>query len=168
MKNIATALTVLLSFIMLTPSASAASVEVKWTDPSKYRDVDAGNENRKSFQERTFKNLDEHFAKLAADLTENQKLVIEVTDLDLAGDVNIGGINRMRIIKEIYFPRINFSYQLINADKSVELSGEISLKDMNFMQGSNLRYRSDSLGYEKKMLDKWFDETFKTQMTQSN
>ncbi len=84
-----------------------------------------------------------------------------MTDVDLAGDTNVGGINRHRIVKDIYFPRMNFSYQIVNADGSEVVSAEAELKDMNFMRTSSLRYRNDSLGYEKKMLDDWFFDVFK-------
>lgn len=160
MKRVTIIFSVFLSLSFLAPTAIAANVEVKWTDPDKYVDIRSGNENRKGFRERTFKNLDKHFAKLAQSLPENQLLKIEVTDLDLAGDENIGGINRIRIIKEVYFPRIKFSYHLEGADKTTIIAGEINLKDMNFMLTNNLKYRRDSLGYEKKMLDDWFKKTF--------
>jgi len=161
MKKLTTLFTLFLSMVFLVPSVMAANVEVKWTEPSKYRDVKPSNSgSRKHFEEQTFKNLENHFTKLASQLPENQTLKIEVTDVDLAGDVNHGGINRLRIIKEIYFPRIKLSYELIDNDKKSLVSGDVNLKDMNFMMGSRLKYRNDSLGYEKKMLDDWFKDTF--------
>jgi hypothetical protein len=161
MKKLTIIFTLFISFAFLAQSAMAASIEVKWTEPSKYRDVKPSNNgSRKHFEEQTFKNLEKHFTKLAKQLPENQTLKIEVTDVDLAGDVNHGGINRLRIIKEIYFPRIKFSYELVDNDKKSIVSGEVNLKDMNFMIGSRLKYRNDSLGYEKKMLDDWFKEIF--------
>lgn len=160
MKMLATTLLALFTVISLQSVAYAATSEVIWTDYKKYRDIDPSNGGRKHFRERTFKKFEKHFSKLAEKLPEGQVLKIDVTDVDLAGDTNIGGINRLRIVKDIYFPRMNFSYQLINADGSEVLSGKIKLKDMSFMMGSNLRYSHDPLGYEKKMLDEWFGDTF--------
>ena len=141
-------------------NAIAASSEVTWTDYKKYRDIREGNENRKNFRERTFKGFEKHFAKLAQQLPENYTLKIDVTDVDLAGDTNAAGIHRMRIIKDIYFPRMNFSYQLVDENSKEIKAEEVVLRDMNFMSGSNLKYRNQSLGYEKKMLDDWFKDTF--------
>lgn len=142
--------------------AYAATSEVTWTDYEKYRDIrPSSNGGRKQFRENTFKNLEKHFAKLAENLPEGQVFKIEVTDVDLAGDTNAGGINNYRIVKDIYFPRMNFSYQLVNADGSEVVSAEVALKDMNFLMGSSLKYRNQSLGYEKKMLDDWFFNVFK-------
>ena len=161
MKTLTTTLLALFTIVSFQNVAYAATSEVTWTDYEKYRDINPGNGHRKHFRERTFKNLEKHFAKLAEKLPEGQVLKIDVTDVDLAGDTHAGGINRMRIVKEIFFPRMNFSYQLVGADGSVILSNEIVLKDMSFMMTSNLKYRNDSLGYEKKMLDDWFNDVFK-------
>lgn len=140
--------------------AQAAEVEVKWTNPDKYSDIDAGEEHRKHFKERTFKSFEKHFAKLAESLPEGQKLVLDVTNIDLAGDVNHGGMKRIRVVKDIFFPRMEFNYQLLNADSSVIKSEDVSIKDMGFLMHNGLKYRSQSLGYEKEMLDDWFKDTF--------
>lgn len=145
--------------LLLTPNAFAATSEVTWTDYKSYRDIDPGNEGRKQFRERTFRDLEKHFAKLAAKLPEGQTLKIDVTDVDLAGDTNAAGINRTRIIKQLYSPRMNFSYQLLSAEGEVIKSEDVVVRDMNFMSG-RLKYRNTSLPYEKKMLDDWFEDTF--------
>lgn len=151
-----------LIFVIGAPAALAAESEVTWTNPEKYRDVKPNDtESRKRFEERTFKNLEKHFAKLAATLPKGGTLKFDVTDVDLAGDVNAGGIQRMRIVDTLYFPRIKFSYEYVDANQNIVVADEINLKDMNFMTGSRLKYRNDSLGYEKKMLDDWFKKTFK-------
>jgi len=162
MKNFKLMVIVLLSFALISPPSSAAKSEIKWNNPEKYRDIKAGDENRKAFKARVYKTFEKHFAKLAEKLPENQTLKIEINDIDLAGDVNIGGgINRIRIITDLYFPRMKFSYNLLNADNTSAKAGEINLKDMSFMLGSNLRYRNDSFGYDKKMIAEWFKDTFK-------
>ncbi len=141
-------------------SAHAADVKVTWTEPGKYRDIYSGNQGKKRFRENTFKELEKHLLKLAKVLPESQLLEIEVLDVDLAGDVHAGGMHNIRVIKEIYSPRIKFSYKLINADKAVIHSDNVNLKDMNFMMGNSSKYRNKSLGYEKELLDDWFDSTF--------
>ncbi|PCI59077.1 MAG: hypothetical protein COB35_12185 [Gammaproteobacteria bacterium] len=162
MNNFKLILISLILIALISPPSSAAKSEVTWTNPEKYRDIKAGDENRKTFKTRVFKTFEKHFAKLAEKLPEGQTLKIDVTDVDLAGDVDIGGIiNRIRIVTDLYFPRMKFSYNLINADNTSIKSGEINLKDMGFMLGSNLRYRNDSFGYDKKMIAQWFKDTFK-------
>jgi hypothetical protein len=147
-------------------SAHAADVKVTWTEPSKYRDIHSGSQGKKRFRENTFKELEKHLLKLAKALPEPQLLEIEVLDVDLAGDVHVGGMRDIRVVKEIYSPRIKLSYKLINADKAIIHSDSVNLKDMNFMMGNSSRYRNKSLGYEKKMLDDWFKGTFVDFVTQ--
>jgi len=161
MKQSILMVTLLTASLLLSPDVFAASSEVTWTDYKSYRDIEPGNDGRKQFRERTFRDLEKHFAKLAATLPEDQVLKIDVTDVDLAGDTNAAGIHRTRIVKQIYSPRMNFSYQLLDADGKVIQSEEVVVKDMNFMSGTSLKYRNKSLGYEKKMLDDWFEKTFK-------
>jgi hypothetical protein len=146
---------------LIVPNAMAASSEVTWTDYEKYRDIHEGKEGRKHFRERTFKQFEEHFSKLASTLPENHTLKIDVTDVDLAGDTLAGGVNRMRIVKDIYSPKMTFSYQLADENGTVIKEEEVKLKDMNFMSNNSLKYRNESLGYEKHMLDKWFKKTFR-------
>lgn len=153
-------LAVVLSTLLITPMVTAATSEVEWKDYKSYRDIDSGDEGRKSFRERTFKNFEKHFAKMAESLPEDQVLKIVVTDVDLAGDTNAAGINRTRIVKDLYFPRMNFSYQLVDANGKEIKADTVVVKDMNFMRKSNLKYRNQSLSYEKRMLDEWFAETF--------
>jgi len=162
MKMLTTILLAWLTIVLIQNVAYAATSVITWTDHEKYRDIRPSNHGgRKHFRENTFKNFEKHFTKLSGNLAKGQVLKIDITDVDLAGDTLVGGIDSLRIVKEIYSPRMNFSYQLVNADGSEVVSADVVLKDMNFMTGSHLRYRNDSLGYEKKMLDDWFFKTFK-------
>ena len=160
MKNSLLTLSLLVTLLAFQSVANAASSEVKWTDYESYRDILPGNGNKKAFRERTFKALEEHFAKLASTLPEKQVLKIEVTDVDLAGDTHAGGMNQYRIVKEIYRPRMEFNYQLLDESGKVIKTEEVNVKDMNFLSNSQLKYRNEFLGYEKKMLDDWFAEAF--------
>lgn len=147
------------SSLFLTMMTSAATSEVKWTNSDKYRDVHAGDGHRAKFKARVFRNFEEHFAALAEKLPEGQILLIDVQDVDLAGDVH-QNMQRIRVVKDIFFPRIKFSYQVIDSNKNEISAGDVDLKDMSFMMGANHRYKQDSLGYEKRMLDEWFSKTF--------
>jgi hypothetical protein len=142
------------------PSAQAADIKVTWTNPDKYRDIHSGRDGKKRFRESTFRELEMHLSKLAKALPESQILDIEISDLDLAGDVHGGGIRDRRVKKDIYFPRIKFSFKLINPEQAIIHSGNVNLKGMNFMMGGRLRYKNKTLGYEKQLLDEWFKGSF--------
>ena len=114
-------------------SAQAAEVKVTWSNIEKYRDIYSGTESKKRFREKTFKGIEKHLLKLAQSLPESLLLEIEVTDVDLAGDVHASGIQQIRVIKDLYFPRIKFSFKLLDAKKVIIFSNNVNLKDMNFM-----------------------------------
>lgn len=160
MKNFSLLLVTMLSIVTVAPNAMAADSEVKWSNPDKYRDIYPGEESRKKFRAKTFAKFEQHFAKLAAKLPEGQTLKVDVTNVDLAGDVHHGSIDQIRIVKDIHFPKLSFSYQLVDKNNQVIKESDVKLKDMNFLQNRSLKYRNDFLGYEKKMLDKWFKESF--------
>ena len=151
----------------------AAEVKITWEEPESYSDVSPTNESRKRFRERTLQELEEHIVDLASDLPESQVLSMTVTNVDLAGQVwpsqfvgfGNGAGSDVRIIKRVDIPRMTFSYSLANADGQVILSGEdVKLKDMDFMESNIRRNRTESLSYEKAMLNDWFSDTFSTQV----
>lgn len=169
MKKLTAVCSLLLAGLSVPNLAWSATAEVEWIEPEKYRDIRPGNDTRKHFHNRVFKQLGEHFADLAEQLPEGQTLKIKVTDVDLAGDVHFGGINQVRIVKRIFSPRIEFSYQLLDAQNQELVASEINLKDLGFLDNRlKLRYRNRSFGYEKQMLDDWFSDTFTSQTLAKN
>jgi hypothetical protein len=159
------AVSVLCGAVFVQPVAEAADVNVTWKNPDKYRDIYSGNESKKRFRKRTFKALEEHFLALAEALPKNQILEIEVTNIDLAGDVHHGSIKgvggqQLRVVESIYYPRFEFSFKLLASDGTTMLTKKENIKDMGFMSGTSLRYRNKTLGYEKQLLDDWFKDTF--------
>jgi hypothetical protein len=142
-------------------------VEIEWDKPEKYRDVRPSNESRKRFREATFEQINEYMNELALALPNNQKLQMKVSDLDLAGQVwpasfvGLGnGVSDVRVVKNIDIPRIDFSYQLLDESGEVVQQAEVKLKDMSFLDHGNRFFKSESLRYEKSMLQRWFKQEF--------
>ena len=148
-------------------------VEIEWDKPEKYRDVRPSNESRKRFRETTFEHISEYMNKLALALPDNKKLLMKVSELDLAGRVmpaSFTGLglsgSDVRVVKSIDIPRINFSYQLLNTSGEVLQEAEVELKDMSFLDRGNHLFRSEALRYEKNMLKRWFNQEFDSQIAQ--
>lgn len=153
--------------------AAQSKVEIEWDKPEKFRDVRASNESRKRFRDSTFERIDEYMNELALTLPDNKKLLMKVTDLDLAGQVlpasfiGLGhGGSDVRVIKNIDIPRISFSYQLLDSSGQVLQTAAVKLKDMSFLDRNNHFFRNEVLRYEKNMLKRWFDEEFDMYITQ--
>ncbi len=144
---------------MLVTPAFAGEAKVTWQEPEKYSDIRPGNETRDAFQARVFKELETVVSDLARQLPDGDQLEMTVTDLDLAGDVNGMYGDRLRdirIIKELYWPRMSFSYVLKNSRNEVIVAGKDDIKDMNFMSRIGIPYGNTSFIYEETMLRDWF------------
>lgn len=161
MKQFILMSTLLVTSALLSSNVMAASTEVTWKDYKSYFDVNEGNHTRSGFKDLVTERIGEHFTKLATKLPEGQTLKIEVTDVDLAGHVRAGSMNSTRIIKSSYPPRMNFSYQLLDADGKEIKAEDVVVRDLGYLSGSlPIKYRRDLFGYEQKMLDDWFRDTF--------
>ena len=154
-------------------AAAQTEVEIEWDKPEKYRDVRPSNESRKRFRDATFTHINEYMNKLALALPENYKLLMKVSDLDLAGQVwpasylGLGhNMSDIRIVKNIDIPRITFSYQLLDESGEVVQQAAVKLKDMSFFDRSNRFFKSESLRYEKNMLQRWFKKEFGAHIAQ--
>ncbi|WP_105166778.1 DUF3016 domain-containing protein [Pseudoalteromonas sp. T1lg23B] len=136
----------------------AGEAQVTFKDFKDYRDVRPSNEARGSYHKRVAHQLEKHMAKLAQQLPEGYKLSITFDDIDLAGDVRFN-IDDIRVVKPIYFPRLDISYSLTD-DKGLQLINEsdVNLKDMGFMDRAKIGHE-ETLYYEKRLLKEWFAES---------
>jgi len=143
-----------------TGSVLAGEAKVTWQDPDNYTDVRPANENKAGFQARVFKTLDGVFDSFAKKLPDGYKLQVTVTDLDLAGEVRPmrrPGGQEIRVIKDIDWPKISFSYILSDQRDQQVAAGKEDLRDLNFRPGTGIN-TGDNLYYEKTMLNKWFEK----------
>ncbi len=151
----------LLTISFISGAAYAGEAKVTWQDPDKYTDIREGNELRESFREKLFSDFELVFADLAKQLPDGYLFEVTVTDIDLAGEVNrmneMGGrsLENVRIVKNIYRPRIAFDYRLTSAAQGLVVSGKEDIKDLNFLSsvGGPAVTR---FGYEERMLKNWF------------
>ena len=94
-------------------------------------------------------------------LPAGQRLEVVLVDVDLAGDYTPGRgpeMDHVRVVKDLYPPRIELSWRVEDADGTQTDEGEAVLTDMGFL--SRTTVGSDALRYEKRMLDNWLRERF--------
>jgi hypothetical protein len=143
--------------LALAAGAASADVTVNYIQPERFSDLPFAPWER----EAVLKDLTQHFAKLGAQLPPGQNLRIDVQDIDLAGREYPGrGPRDLRVIKSngVDWPRIDLHYA-IESNGQVLRSGDVQLRDMAFMDRIGRYTDSDSLGYEKRMIDDWFYST---------
>jgi hypothetical protein len=135
---------------------SWAGSSVKFTDPDRFTDLPFATWDRTD----VLKQIEDHFAKLAKGLPAGQDLKVEVTDIDLAGNIDQArsATRELRVLRGgADWPRINMRYSLEAGGKTLK-SGEVSLSDMNYLRNLNRYPNNEPLRYEKRMLDQWFEK----------
>lgn len=141
--------------LALAAGAASADVTVNYIQPERFSDLPFASWERDA----VLKDLTEHFAKLGAQLPPGQNLRVDVLDVDLAGREYPGrGPRDLRIVKQIDWPRIDLRFA-IEQNGQVLRSGEAELRDMNFMDRIGRYTDTESLSYEKRMIDDWFHST---------
>lgn len=157
-------LAILLALFSLTAQAStpnAAEVKVAWQHPEKYTDIRPSNGTKAAYQKQVISAFDKIWADFATKLPAGYRLEVTIKDLDLAGDVNPMfriDHNDIRVVKEIYFPRMNLDYVLFDENKQQVAAGQDEkIKDMGFMMSTPSGYNRREFAYEAEMLKKWFN-----------
>lgn len=145
------------------PTANAVSIE--WTDPAEFSDIRYSGNRWEAVQGNWVVDLATYLQKQAGKhLAPGQQLKITITDIRRAGMYEPGrGMNfdRVRIIKDIYPPRVTLNFTLQDAHGQVIAQGERKLVDGAFLMGSSPINDSDTLRYEKRMLDNWLSSEFR-------
>jgi hypothetical protein len=94
----------------------------------------------------------------ATELQQGQTLDIVVTDIDRAGSYapSVGSLQPVRIVKDVYPPRITLHFRLLDSQGQVLREGDRKLTDLGFMYDSpGGASDTDPLRYEKRMIDRW-------------
>jgi hypothetical protein len=144
-------------------AADEARVSVKFVNPEKFTDIKdsiTGTEKGRDFYLKELRVLIEKQA--VHELATGQKLAVTFTDIDLAGDYlpSMASGRDLRVMKDIYPPRLKFTFVITDAAGAVVKEGKESLTDINYLQtpGGD---RGDTLFYEKALLRTWLSQALK-------
>ncbi len=154
-----------IAVLLMAAAGSALAVDpavrVEFIHPEKYTDIrDSRSLRVNPERNQHLKSLRSWLEKQAPKhLAPGQRLVIEFTDIDLAGDyepIIDPVLADVRIVKGIYPPRLSFRYRLVGAEGQEIANGEEELRDLGFDTRPITRER-DPLRFEKRMLAEWMD-----------
>lgn len=137
--------------------------EVSYLEPQGFTDVRdeyLGDASRTTYLEQ----LRDHLIERARrHVPEGQFLSVTITDIDMAGDFEPWLGPRwtdVRIVKDLYPPRIDLRFRLTDATGRVLAEGRRQLRDLAFMMKLSLTFRDDPLRHEKALLDDWLQAEF--------
>lgn len=135
-------------------------IRITYINAEKFTDVGDSTVPGEASRAGYLEQLRKHLAQQAITrITAGQKLDIFITEVDMAGHfepwhVRAGNI---RIIRDIYPPRINLRFTLTTAEGTILREGERQLRNPAFLIHAPPYYRDDPLRYEKVLLDDWLD-----------
>ncbi|WP_434931137.1 DUF3016 domain-containing protein [Shewanella sp. HL-SH5] len=151
---------------VVSPITETGIVKVEWLEPDNYNDIKASNELQSRFENRFFETITKNINKQAEKtLKPNQKLEMQVSNVDLAGDMRptFGATTGdLRVVKELYPPKMTFTYQILE-DNKVIISGDEKLTDMSFLSRIS-RINERPFSAETTMLNDWLKRTVAPQL----
>jgi hypothetical protein len=140
-----------------------ARAEVAFFEPKNFTDVkdsSMGDYGRTTYLDQIRDHLLEQ-AKYY--VPENHTLHVTFTDIDMAGDFEPWRGPRfddIRIVKDIYPPRIALTFRLTDAEGKVVKEGKRELRDLGFLMKITMGFRDDTVRHEKALLDDWLRSEF--------
>lgn len=153
----------LAGFLMLdVVPGEAANVTVSLIHPETYTDAAWSGGYGARAEQPTLDEISRCLETLGARyLGPGQTLTIEVLNVDLAGQYEPWRRTAydVRIIRDIYPPRITVRYRLTESGRTV-IEGADTVIDINYLSNPAARPLGDPLRYEKAMLETWFKATF--------
>jgi len=160
-SNAPTAPTVVSTTHQVTTRTGAATVIVTFNHPENFADVKSSMTGFDKERDSLLDEIRDYVVDQAPRfLSGGQTFSITFNDIDMAGDFEPWhgpSMQDVRIVKDIYPPRIALDFSLKNAAGAEIASGERRLTDLAFMNTIPVTvFRDDRLRYEKTLLFNWF------------
>jgi hypothetical protein len=139
-------------------------VQVNWAPDQQLSEVKDNPIRRGWLRPKDWEKSLGDYLRVRADrlLPAGQQLQIGIDDIKLAGSFEPWhgpAAQDIRFLKDIYPPRIDLHYKLLAADGSTIREGAGKLRDMAYLQHT-VANTSDSLAYDKRMIDDWLRREF--------
>ncbi|MFA5257743.1 MAG: DUF3016 domain-containing protein [Opitutales bacterium] len=150
--------TLLALSVLLLPLAVQAAVSVEWVSPENFRDAYSSSVKSDKSRQVILDDLQKFIeAQASAKLTEGQNLKIRVTDVDLAGEFEPWSQNsNVRMIRDTYFARIVFDYELSDASGAIVKQGNVKLVN-DLLSKPGMPDKDELTPYLRDSLRVWFN-----------
>ncbi len=138
--------------------SSDGPVQVRWTDPAQFSDIRYSGNRWEAQRGDWVTQLATYFQRSAErQLPDGQLLSVAITDIRRAGQYEPWHGPRMqdvRVVKDIYPPRMSFEYTLTDASGAVIDQGERKLVDSAFLTSGPRVNDTDPMRFEKAMIER--------------
>jgi hypothetical protein len=145
-------------------------VAVQWTDPEAFSDIRLSGNRWEARRGNWVVQLAEYVRQRAErELPAGTTLDVTIRDIRRAGMYEPWRgpqMDHVRIIKNHYPPRIDLDFVLRDASGTVVAEGARDLRDLGFLDRAGTRLGSDSLRYEKQLIDDWLRRDLRPALVQ--
>lgn len=140
--------------LLFIPSAQAGTLDINFENVEKYTDIDSGRDPQKRYTERVLRHMTAFFEEVAADLPEGDTLLINVTNIDLAGDTRMGTGDMwdVRIMTDLHSPWMTFEASVTDANGKTKYSASEKIRDFNYLSRTGL---DKPFEHEQFMIQRW-------------
>jgi hypothetical protein len=144
-------------------------VSVKWDDPAKFTELRQSSNRFEAERGDWVQQLARYVQTSAAKpLQPGQTLDVTLVDIKRAGDYEPWHGPRgsdIRIMRDIYPPRITLQYTLKDASGRIIDEGDARLSDSGYLHNIGLKSDTDPLRYEKRLIDDWVKRQLTSRVT---
>ncbi|WP_254422803.1 DUF3016 domain-containing protein [Rhodanobacter sp. B05] len=142
-----------------TPAAEAR-VTVTYVNPEKFSEAREFGQQDSYNDADYLKSLKSHLIKRAMRmLPPDDRLEVSITDIKLAGGYEPWhgpNFRYVRFMKDVYPPRIDLTFQLVDGNGKVLREGSRKLRNLGYLQsGVAMPTDTDPLRYDKALIDDW-------------
>ncbi len=144
--------------------AEPARATVTFETPEKFTDLKDSVTGTDKGREYYLKLIRNRVAEVAGQsLPAGQQLEMTFTDIDLAGDYlpAMASGHDIRVMKDVYMPRMAFTFKITDADGAVVKEGTETIRDLNYLSTVGIVGRNDALFYDLAMLSDWLRKNLK-------
>ncbi|MGV8941851.1 MAG: DUF3016 domain-containing protein [Lysobacter sp.] len=140
-------------------------VQVAWQDPAGFREISRGQDHIDRLHGVWVRQLAQYLRSEAERrLPVGERLQVTFIDIDRAGEYEpwLGPrYSDVRIMRDIYPPRIRLEFRRLDAKGQVLAEGERQLVGSDYLSRSRMTRDDDPLRYEKQLLEDWLRREFK-------
>ena len=144
-------------------------VSVKWEDPATFTEIRQSTNRFEAERGDWVQQLARYLQTSAAKpLQAGQTLDVTLVDIKRAGDYEPWHGPRgsdIRIMRDIYPPRITLQYTLKDASGRIIDEGDARLSDSGYLHNIGLKSDTDPLRYEKRLIDDWVKRQLTSRVT---
>ena len=143
-------------------------MSVSWDNPEKFSDIRSSGANQELFSHKVMESLAKTLqAESAKVIGKNQRLVIRIHDLNLAGEIRVdalGSSQNMRIISAPYWPSMDIEYHLYDNKGKLLATQRNCIKDLDFQQHISPFSHNGTFYYEENLIKMWARNDLKAQV----